>query len=124
MREKLKEINGVRSRFRGRFALFGTRTSGGYLKHMALLRDITDDRGRELTDHVWLNLTVQIKRLDLQPGDRIEFDARVRPYVKGFHDNRRLDYRLSHPTNFIKLGVHDAKGNGLLFRDAFEARDR
>lgn len=65
MREKLKEINGVRARFRGRFERFGSRTSSGYVK--------------EMTDHVWLNLTPTVKALNLQPGDRIEFDARVKP---------------------------------------------
>ncbi len=120
MREKLKEINGTRARFRGTFDSFGERTSAGYVKPMALLKNITDERGREMCDHLWLNLTASVEALDLKYGDRIEFDARVRPYVKGYYDNRQRDYRLSHPTRFTKLGVHDARGRGLLFADAFE----
>lgn len=120
MREKLKEINGTRARFRGRFEKFGQRSSYGYVKRMALLVNVTDERGREMTDHLWLNLCKQVERLDLKPGDIVEFDARVRPYTKGYYDNRQRDYRLSHPTNFTKLGVHDTQGNGLLFGDAFQ----
>lgn len=119
MRERLKQIDGVRARFRGTFREFGERTSHGYVKPMALLVNVTDARGEEMCDHLWLNLTAQVRRLDLKPGDRIEFDARVRPYTKGYYDNRRRDYRLSHPTNFTKLGTHDARGNGVLFGDAF-----
>ncbi len=84
---------------------------------MALLLDVTDARGNEMCDHLWLNLTKQIEALRLRPGDRIEFDARVRPYVKGYYDNRRRDYRLSHPTNFMKLGLYDESGAGVLFTD-------
>jgi hypothetical protein len=119
MREMLQQIDGVRARFRGTFREFGQRTSYGYVKRMALLVGVTDLRGEEMCDHLWLNLTLQVQRLDLQPGDRIEFDARVRPYTKGYYDNRQRDYRLSNPTNFTKLGTHDAHGNGILFRDAF-----
>ena len=119
MRERLKVIDGVRARFRGRSEKFGQRTSHGHVKHMALLVNVTDRRGEEMCDHVWLNLTLQVERLNLKPGDRIEFDARVKPYRKGYYDNRQVDYRLSNPTNFVKLGTHDASGNGLLFADAF-----
>ena len=119
MRERLKAIDRVRARFRGTFSKFGERTSHGYVKRMALLVDVTDLRGEEMCDHVWLNLTLQVERLGLKPGDRIEFDARVKPYKKGYYDNRQVDYRLSNPTNFTKLGAHDAGGNGLLFADAF-----
>lgn len=115
MREKLKEICNVRARFRGRFERFGHRTSAGYVKPMALLVEITDVNGNEMCDHVWLNLTPTVEKLALQPGDRIEFDARVRRYVKGYHDNRQVDYKLNNPTSFVKLGIHDEKGNGLLF---------
>jgi hypothetical protein len=117
MREKLKEICGVRARFRGRFERFGERTSGGYVKRMALLSDITDSKGNEMCDHIWLNLTKAVKALELKPGDRIEFTARVRPYTKGYYDNRQRDYRLSHPTGFVKLGIITEMGAGLLFTD-------
>ncbi|HEX8653062.1 MAG TPA: hypothetical protein VF708_19755 [Pyrinomonadaceae bacterium] len=123
MREKLREINGVRARFRGRFSRFGQRTSGGYVKHMALLVCVTDAKGNEMTDHLWLNLTERVKALDLKPGDVIEFDARVRDYTKGYYDNRRRDYKLNNPTNFVKIGVHDDRGRGLLFPDAFQTKE-
>jgi hypothetical protein len=122
MREKLKEICNVRARFRGRFEKFGHRTSAGYLRQMALLRDITDSNGNEMCDHIWLNLTERVKALDPQPGDQIEFTARVRPYTKGYYDNRRRDYRLSHPTAFVKIGVMTKEGSGILFADMEKAK--
>jgi hypothetical protein len=121
VRERLQQIEGARARFRGTFERFGERTSGGYVKRMALLKNVTDARGEEMCDHIWLNLTLRVAALDLKPGDQIEFAARVRPYVKGYYDNRRRDYRLSHPNNFTKLGACDSQGEGMLFRDAFDA---
>ena len=123
MREKLREIAGTRARFRGRFERFGTRTSFGYVKRMALLLNVTDVRGNEMTDHLWLNLSKGVEALELKPGEVVEFDARVKPYTKGYHDNRRRDYKLNNPTHFVKLGVHDDKGRGLLFADAFHPRE-
>jgi len=117
LREELEKIRGVRTRFRGHFERFGHRTSSGYVKHMALLKDVTDLKGNEMCDHVWLNLTKQVEALHLVPGDVIEFDARVKPYWKGYHDDRRRDYRLSNPTKFVKLGVHETDGDGILFAD-------
>jgi hypothetical protein len=45
-----------------------------------------------------------MEALDLQPGDVVQFDARVSPYLKGYQGRRddvdcpvRWDYRLSRP---------------------------
>jgi hypothetical protein len=55
----------------------------------------------------------QLKELNLKPGDKIEFEARVAEYVKGYQGNRRyvddrppvtVDYKLSHGTKFRKVG--------------------
>lgn len=35
-----------------------------------------------MTDHVWIHRSKQMKNLDLQPGDRVRFEARVGRYVK------------------------------------------
>ena len=65
---------------------------------------------RVVTDHLWFNDTKGFRGLgELIEGDIIQFDARVRPYVKGYVsprryiDERELDYRLSHPTKMKKL---------------------
>jgi hypothetical protein len=120
MREKLKAISGVRARFRGRFERTGERTSAGYVKPMALLRDVCDLKGNEMCDHVWLNMCKAVEGLELKSGDWVEFDARVRPYWKGYHDNRQMDYRLSHPTRMVKLDLLAKPISSLLLSENFE----
>jgi hypothetical protein len=47
--------------------------------------------------------------LNLSVGDKIQFDARVGEYVKGYVnwreqiDERTIDYKLNYQTKFIKL---------------------
>jgi len=106
MRKKLKQINGERRTFRGTFECFGTKNGWkGEIVPTVLLVNITTPDGELLADHLWFNLTKQFKALDLQPGDMIEFDARVKPYTKGYFGRREdvykpieTDYKLSHPT--------------------------
>jgi hypothetical protein len=49
--------------------------------------------------------------LELQPGDIVEFDARVGDYVQGYVNNREyideriLDYKLNRPTRFEPIAV-------------------
>lgn len=131
MRERLAAIAGLRTRFRGRFVRFGTATVKFWLNgdrrskevSTLVLEEITDDRGNPLTDHLWFKVGKQFESLDLQPGDRIEFTARVESYRKRARDDEgsylAFDYCLKRPTNMVKLGVHDGAGRGLLFADAF-----
>ena len=57
-------------------------------------------------------ITQGFEELCLKPGDVVEFDARVTPYLKGYKGNREdedlppveRDYRLSYPTKFEKVG--------------------
>jgi len=103
MREQLKQINKVRARFRATVGGFGQRTSYGHPKPMVLLTDVRDaQHGHVLTDHVWFDRRKWVDDLDLQPGDEIEFDARVGPYVKGYAGERRTDFKLNHPTRIVK----------------------
>ena len=104
MREKLKERNHSRERFKGQFQKFGIKSSyRGPPKQTILFLDIKNSQGEIVTDHLWFNYTKGFKNLgELHPGDIIAFDARVRPYVKCYvgrgEDNREIDYKLSHPT--------------------------
>jgi hypothetical protein len=74
--------------------------------------DVRDEAGNEVTDHLWFVVRKQLKALNLQPGDKIEFVARVKPYIKGYRGRRDLDdaasvstdYTLSHGTQFKKVG--------------------
>ena len=111
MRHKLAEREGVRDTFHGTFVRFGWKS--GYRGHdtkTVLLKDVGDENGKPVADHLWFNLTKGFAECDLQEGDRIEFDARVAGYLKGYLGRRddvldrpvEEDYKLSHPT---KVGV-------------------
>jgi len=78
-----------------------------------LLRDVVMvETGEKATDHLWFNLTKGFEALgELNEGDVIEFDARVKSYQAGYRgrdierelDNPpRTDYKLSHPTKIEK----------------------
>lgn len=64
---------------------------------MLLFVNVCDSHGVEVTDHLWFDVAKCWEALKLKPGDRVEFTARVREYWKGYHDNRRRDFRLSFP---------------------------
>jgi hypothetical protein len=113
MREALKEREGKRGRFTGTVKRFGTKPAyKGPPIITLLLIDVRDEAGTEVTDHIWFVVRKQLKELDPQPGDRIEFVARVKTYVKGYRGRREdydlppvsMDYKLSHGTQFKKVG--------------------
>lgn len=111
MREKLAHINGKRFTFEGIFERFGTKSSFGHSKHTLLLRDVKDNSGKVVTDHLWFVVGKRFDSLNLQAGDIVRFDARVKPYVKGYRGYREdvydspieTDYKLSNPTNLRKV---------------------
>jgi hypothetical protein len=110
MREHLEKIENVRDCFTGEFVRFGIKNGyKGPLKTV-LLKDIKDKEGNSVCDHLWFNLTLGFENLMLQEGDRIEFNARVKQYVKGYFGYREdvykpieQDYKLSHPTKVRKI---------------------
>src|SRR5690554_2493377 len=77
MREELGVINGERMSFTGTIGRYGGKGGG---KYTILMVDVRHLDGRLATDHVWFNLTKGFKDLRLQPGERVRFDARVKPY--------------------------------------------
>lgn len=121
MREKLKDIRGMRQRFTGTFERFGTKPAykGAPIKTV-LLVDVKNQRGEEVCDHIWFTSGKQFESLELRPGDKICFDARVKSYIKGYRGRREdydakpvtTDYKLSHPNNFVK---HLEGAQGMLF---------
>jgi hypothetical protein len=106
MRKALAQQNGSRSTYIGTFQRYGTKSGWkGRVERTVLLVDLLDAELRPVSDHLWLNLTKALEALDLQPGDTVQFDARVLPYLKGYQGRRddvdcpvRWDYRLSRPT--------------------------
>ena len=96
----------------GRKTVTGQRKVGDeWVTHdlTVLLVDVRDSDGNPVTDHLWFNYTKGFASLgDLQEGDVIRFDARVRPYIKGYVnqreyiDEREVDYKLAYPTKVAR----------------------
>ena|SRR5260221_306088 len=114
MREALQAQEGIRATFRGTVARFGTKPAyRGYPIPTVMLKDVMDKKGTIVTDHLWMVQGKQIKALNLQEGDVVEFDARVTEYTKGYKGYREdvydapieVDYRLSNPTKVRKIMV-------------------
>ena len=112
-RGKLKKINGERATFRGTFIRVGTKPGWTRLEKTILLENVQDASGRVVTGHLWFNYTKGFMALGkLNPGDVIQFDARVKAYRKGYQGRRddvykpvSVDYKLSHPTKLSKVKV-------------------
>lgn len=78
-----------------------------------LLADVALADGTPLCAHMWMPYGVRLAALDLKPGDRICFHARVRPYLKHHLVQRRCgslkrirateDYKLVYPTRVTRL---------------------
>ena len=107
MRKLLKQQMGRRGEFRATVAQFGTKSAfrGPDLSTM-LLKDVKDETGQIVTDHLWMTVGKQLSRLNVQVGEEIVFVARVTRYEKGYKGFREdvfaalpsTDYRLSYPT--------------------------
>ena len=112
MRQQLEKIEDIRMTFIGIFERYGTKTNwNGYPENTILLRDVKNSIGKIVTDHIWFSLTKGFQKLGkLENGDIIQFQARVKPYIKGYinHNNyideREIDYKLNNPTKIEKIG--------------------
>lgn len=105
MREELKKLYGRRLRFEALVERFGSKSSfRGPPVETVLLRDVRRiDTGELVTDHLWWARGKWAEALE--PGQVIEFDARVDSYLKGYFGRReevyappQRDYRLVRPT--------------------------
>jgi hypothetical protein len=123
MREALATIaNGKRYRFSGAFKRYGKKAGWrGMEKTTVLLVDIKFDNGKDACNHLWFNLTKQLAAINLWEGMRLEFDARVATYEKGYKGHRfddmsdasdpsdfkpvETDFKLSHPNHFKIAGT-------------------
>jgi hypothetical protein len=106
IRKKLAAENGERKKFRATFARFGKKVNyKGYTETTVLLTNIADaETGNVVADHLWFGYTAGFESANLMEGVIIEFEARVKEYAKGYVNkkiginNRKKDYKLSHPT--------------------------
>ena len=69
---------------------------------MLLFIDITDKSGKIITNHLWFNQTQGFLSLQLIPGDRVQFEARVKIY---YRKNGSMDYLLSYPSKVKLLAI-------------------
>lgn len=109
IRNKLKILNGQRLRFSATVERFGEKPAlkGGQADTVLLneLRLLGSDE--PLTDHLWMNKCKSFE--SCSPGSKVEFDARVTVYEKGYKGRRddvydapiEIDYRLERPTKFL-----------------------
>ena len=112
MRRELANKEGERKTFSGTFTRFGRKAGyQGHSEETILLKNIVDlETGKVVADHAWFNYTKSFQSLTLTEGVQLTFDARIKKYVKGYVnsryglDQRKKDYRLSHPTNIKVAG--------------------
>jgi hypothetical protein len=111
MRGKLAAQNEQRKTFRATFSKIGKKTNyQGYSEDTILLTNVIDLATNEtITDHVWFTFNKSFESLSPKIGDVIEFDARIKPYKKGYVNKalgftrQREDFKLSHPTKLRKI---------------------
>ena len=119
MRKLLKQQEGRRGEFRATVAQFGTKSAfRGPDPPTMLLKDVKDETGQIVTDHLWMTVGTQLSRLNVQVGEEIVFVARVTRYEKGYKGSREYvfapppstDYRLSYPTRMRKVETRQPHG--------------
>ncbi len=111
MRKKLARDEGERKRFRATFERVGKKVNyKGYSEDTILLKNIIDIvTNQQVADHLWFSYTKGFEGVDLKEGAVLEFEARVKEYTKGYVNkslkinDRKQDYKLSHPTKIKKV---------------------
>lgn len=111
MRKKLKKLHNKRLTFTAYIERFGTKSAfrGDPIPTILLLNICCFDTGEVVSDHLWF--TKGKSWLPFNPGDKIQFDARVTTYEKGYKGYRddiydcpvTIDYRLERPTKIKKI---------------------
>ena len=113
MRKALAKQEGERRKFLAIFSRIGKKSGfKGYSEETILLKTIQDgETGTLVADHLWFSLTKGFQDARLSEGDRVEFEARVKKYRKGYVNaglgitKKSLDYKLSHPSKIKKVNV-------------------
>ena len=114
MRKALSEREGERKRFSAVFSRIGSKPNfHGYAEETILLTNVIDLENDQLVaDHVWFSYSKSFQSAELSPGKKIEFEARIKKYVKGYVntrykiDHRKQDFKLSHPTKVKTIEMH------------------
>ena len=106
MRQALKIIgNEERHMFYGTFSRYGIKNGYRGTLKTVLLIDVKNENKQLVTNHLWFNFTKGFEKLNLQPGDKVKFFGRVKPYVKGYLGRKtdvfapiKFDYLINYPT--------------------------
>jgi len=113
MRKALAAEQGKRKKFSATVGRLGKKINyKGYSEETILLNRIVDvETEKVITDHVWFSYTQGFVKASLTLGDKLEFEARVKEYRKGYVNknykinNTTTDFKLSHPTKIKKMSV-------------------
>lgn len=109
MRKELKPLDGQRLMFSAVVDGFGKRYFKDKEIPTILFREvkIVSD-GKLVTDHLWF--TQGKCWSDMQIGQRVQFEARVKAYEKGYKGKRevldapiRTDYKLERPSKIVLI---------------------
>jgi hypothetical protein len=105
LRDKLKKLDGQRILFTAIVERFGKKTGWrGSVEDTILLKEVRiSETGELATDHIWFTIGKTIDNLELKEGDKIQFEARIGEYLKGYISDRTEDYKLNRPTRFKKI---------------------
>jgi hypothetical protein len=110
LRKELKKLNEKRVVFTAVVERFGKKNSWlGRQEDTILFKDVRFAANQKTaTDHIWFTVGQTFSALDLKIGDKIQFEARIGEYEKGYvnHgwiDLRQKDYKLNWPTKFQKI---------------------
>ena len=111
MRKELAAHAGERKKFRAVFSRLGKKINyKGYSVDTILLNDVREvDTNHMVADHLWFSYSKAFENIHLTEGTVIEFEARVKEYLKGYVNKRARinnkvgDFKLSHPTRVKKV---------------------
>ncbi len=115
MRNELKKICGQRRRFNGIMVRVGKRNHyrGSRLDlYTILFRDVKDEEGNIVADHLWLDCVPTFTALHPSYGDIVEFEGTVESYIRGVSSRRNyyytgtmsLDYTIRNIKNSRVIG--------------------
>jgi hypothetical protein len=113
VRKELASEIGTRKKFIAVYSRMGRKVNyNGYSEETILLKSVIDvDTNKVVTDHIWFSYTKGFEKLTLIEGIKIEFEARVKEYKKGYMNkfykikNSTVDYKLSHPTKIKEVSI-------------------
>lgn len=115
MRADLQALEGRRVTFTATFEKYGVFRKHGVVGRTILLKDVRTLDGRFIAQHIWLNYTAGFdKEGEFVRGERVQFTAMVKPYVKGYFGDRiedrlarpyMVDYRFTYPRDVVRIGI-------------------